>query len=59
LSLPASVSTKAFVFFARCAGPRSTIRKILRVSPNSSRLRNSMKTSAFTPPFWFLAVRGG
>src|ERR1700722_18470279 len=49
-SRPPSVSTNALVFLARCAGPRSTIRKIVRVSPTSSRLRNSIKTSAFTPP---------
>src|SRR6516162_8571950 len=40
----------ALVFFAIWAGPRSTMRKILFLEPIISRLRNSMKTPALTPP---------
>ena len=51
------VSTNALVFFARCAGPRSTIRNIGCVAPTIRRLRNSMKTSALTPPFSLIMKR--
>ena len=51
MRFPLRVSTNALVFFARCAGPRSTIRNIGCVAPTIRRLRNSMKTSALTPPF--------
>ena len=50
-------STNALVFFARCAGPRSTIRNIGCVAPTIRRLRNSMKTSALTPPFSLIMKR--
>jgi hypothetical protein len=43
-SFPPRVSTNALVFFARCAGPRSTIRNIGCVAPTIRRLRNSMKS---------------
>ena len=47
---PPRLSTKALVFLARCAGPRSTIKNIFCVVPLSNRFRNSMNTPALTPP---------
>ena len=56
-SLPCWLSTKALVFLAMWAGPRSTIKKIARLAPAIRRLRNSMKTAAFTPPFSLIMNR--
>jgi hypothetical protein len=55
--LAADAATNALVFLATCAGPRSTIRKMLFLDPIMSRLRNSMKTAALTPPFSFVMNR--
>jgi hypothetical protein len=42
-------SHEFFIFFARYAGPRSTIGKIVRLAPTISRFKNSMKISALAP----------
>ncbi len=42
------VATNALVFFARCAGPRSTIRKIGHVAPTIRRLRTCSHQATLT-----------
>src|ERR1019366_9343686 len=54
---PFRLSTNALVFLAIWAGPRSTIRKIMRLAPAIRRFKNSMKTAALTPPCCLIMKR--
>jgi Transposase IS116/IS110/IS902 family len=56
-NLPPSGCTKTPAFFARCAEPRSTIKKISRAAPLIRRLGNSLQTAPLTRPLSLIMNR--